>query len=237
MSRYARRSDGASRTVDDSSLVADVADVAGGRDTANGRVVPGRRQAAEHVREGTRMMPADTAATSSPSVSDDVLLVNLRGEALRHRLPAPAHIRRRLASTYQSTASAEILECVLADGAEWPVLWKHAVTRQADPLDTRSGLAYETQVYEHILAPDGHGQPRFSAPSTTPPPARTGCSRSSSPPASGFPNSRSTSPVLRPVGWGSSTVTSNDRRSSRRGPSSDGMTRAGTGAGSTERGN
>ncbi len=107
------------------------------------------------------MMPADTAASSSPPVSDDALLVILEGEALRHRLPVPAHIRRRLASTYQSTASAEILECVLADGAEWPVLWKHAVRRQGDPLDTRSGLAYEAQVYARILAADGHGQPRF----------------------------------------------------------------------------
>jgi hypothetical protein len=118
------------------------------------------------VRDEASVSDSTAQSTESPSgpiasVPDRELLAVLRREALRHGLPAPMRIRERLPWIYQSTAAAEILECVLAGGAEWRVLWKHDLSLARDPGDSRCGVAYETQVYEHILAPGGYGPPRF----------------------------------------------------------------------------
>jgi hypothetical protein len=118
------------------------------------------RTRADGAPDGATVAAATHSRPTAP-VPDHALLAVLRREALRRGLPAPMRIRERLPWIYQSTAAAEILECVLASGAEWRVLWKHGVSAARDPADSRRGVAYETQVYEHILAPGGYGPPRF----------------------------------------------------------------------------
>ena len=109
-----------------------------------------------------RPIGATNPADWLPPVADHVLLGIMRREALKHGLPAPMRIYRRSGWMVQnSAASAELLECVLASGASWWVLWKREPSPAPDGDGCPTGVAYETRVYEHILAPGGHGPPRF----------------------------------------------------------------------------
>ncbi len=113
------------------------------------------------VEEADRTVPTAAGSGALATVPDQALLVILRREAMRHGLPAPMRIREHLPWEYHGTATAELLECVLASGAEWRVLWKRGLAGPRDPHDPRGGVTYETQLYEHILGPGGYGPPKF----------------------------------------------------------------------------
>jgi hypothetical protein len=111
---------------------------------------------------GSRTTAAGTAVLERPPVADHMLLGTLRRQALNHGLPAPMRIYRRSGWMVQnSAASAELLECVLAGGARWWAVWKRETRPTFDGDGCPTGVAYETLVYEQILAPRGYDQPRF----------------------------------------------------------------------------